>query len=372
MNAMARSRGRHRKPPQHDVARNAQRAATVGTATLMFTAGGMLAPPQTAKAAPAEVWDRVAQCESSGNWAINTGNGYYGGLQFSAGTWAAAGGHKYAPQAHLAARAQQIEIADAWLGRVIAEKGSVEQAWATQWPVCSAKAGVRSSPAGNVGLNPPPPPPAQPDPAPAPPPPVSGETYTVASGDYLSKIEADWRALYERNRDVIGDNPDLIFPGQQLRLAGAHAASDPDDPDTVPVSTLPVVRPVSGSAGDGLGAGRGHEGLDLNCETGDSVGAAIGGRVSATRTFDGGSPYTGYGLVVDVIGTDGALYRYAHMSRVDVTVGQDIPTGHVVGACGSTGQSTGSHLHFERRPNGELYGSPDDPAQWLRANGVGV
>ena len=58
------------------------------------------------------VWDRIAQCESGGNWADNTGNGYYGGLQFIIGTWNGAGGDVYAPRADLATKAQQIAIAD--------------------------------------------------------------------------------------------------------------------------------------------------------------------------------------------------------------------------------------------------------------------
>ncbi|WP_328823371.1 resuscitation-promoting factor [Metallococcus carri] len=58
------------------------------------------------------MWDRIAQCESGGNWSINTGNGYYGGLQFDAGTWLANGGGRFAPRADLASRAQQITIAN--------------------------------------------------------------------------------------------------------------------------------------------------------------------------------------------------------------------------------------------------------------------
>jgi len=58
------------------------------------------------------VWDRIAQCESTGNWSINTGNGYYGGLQFNQGTWVSAGGLKYAPRADLATKAEQIAVAE--------------------------------------------------------------------------------------------------------------------------------------------------------------------------------------------------------------------------------------------------------------------
>lgn len=89
------------------------------------------------KTAPAvasgSVWDSIAQCESGGNWAINTGNGYYGGLQFNAGTWSAYGGGQYAPTANLASRDQQIEIA---------QKVQAAQGWGA-WPACTASLGIR-------------------------------------------------------------------------------------------------------------------------------------------------------------------------------------------------------------------------------------
>jgi hypothetical protein len=79
------------------------------------------------------VWDSMAQCESGGNWATNTGNGYYGGLQFAPGTWRAMGGGAYAATADQATKAQQIEIAE----RVLAAQG-----WGA-WPGCARKAGLR-------------------------------------------------------------------------------------------------------------------------------------------------------------------------------------------------------------------------------------
>ena len=91
--------------------------------------GTPIALADTAEAAPASVWDRVAQCESGGNWNTNTGNGYFGGLQFSAGTWRAYGGSGSA--AH-ASREEQIAVAE----RVLAAQG-----WGA-WPVCSHKAGA--------------------------------------------------------------------------------------------------------------------------------------------------------------------------------------------------------------------------------------
>jgi len=93
--------------------------------------------PQTSAPAPsvsgAGPWDALAQCESGGNWAINTGNGYYGGLQFSSGTWLAYGGGQYAPTANLASREQQIAIAT----KVRDARGGYGD-----WPACSAKLGL--------------------------------------------------------------------------------------------------------------------------------------------------------------------------------------------------------------------------------------
>ncbi|CAM3812841.1 transglycosylase family protein [Tsukamurella ocularis] len=82
--------------------------------------------------APGSVWDRLVQCESTGNWAINTGNGFYGGVQFDYGTWLRHGGGKYAPRADLATREEQIEIA---------RKTLKAQGWSA-WPACSSKLGL--------------------------------------------------------------------------------------------------------------------------------------------------------------------------------------------------------------------------------------
>ena len=102
---------------------------TAVTGAVMFTG---LVMSGTAQAWDESVWDRVAQCESTGNWSINTGNGYYGGLQFSASTWRAFGGATYAPYAHQATKAQQIAIAR----RTLYTQGP------GAWPVCSKKAGL--------------------------------------------------------------------------------------------------------------------------------------------------------------------------------------------------------------------------------------
>jgi resuscitation-promoting factor RpfB len=76
-------------------------------------------------------WDRIAECESGGNWSINTGNGYYGGLQFDHGTWVAYGGDAYATNANLASKAEQIAIAE----KVKADRGGYGA-----WPVCGQRA----------------------------------------------------------------------------------------------------------------------------------------------------------------------------------------------------------------------------------------
>ena len=79
------------------------------------------------------VWDKLAMCESTLNWAANTGNGYFGGLQFDRGTWLRSGGALYAPRADLASRAQQIAVAQVTLAR---------QGWGA-WPACSRHLGLR-------------------------------------------------------------------------------------------------------------------------------------------------------------------------------------------------------------------------------------
>lgn len=191
-----------------------------------------------ASAASVDTWDAVAQCESTGNWSINTGNGYYGGLQFSQSSWEAAGGTQYAPRADLATKAQQIATAE----RLLAIQGP--GAWA-----CAGAGGLTAGgPApdvntGGAAEQPAEQPaqqaapeqqtaPAQPqaetrDEAPsvsrgAERPQGDGE-YKVVSGDTLSKIAATqnvkggWTQLFELNNDVVKD-ANVIYPGQRLHL----------------------------------------------------------------------------------------------------------------------------------------------------------
>lgn len=219
---------------------------------------GLTVPTLTAgsaSAAPVSTWDKVAACESTNNWAINTGNGFYGGLQFTSSTWAEFGGKQYAPQANQATKAQQIAIAE----KVLAVQGP------GAWPVCSVKAGLtkggapaqvdtgseakasrsetrqaapkaapkaetpKAAPKAAETTKPAPkvetPKSAAPKvntPKHAAPKTQATGNYTVKSGDTLSGISADkgldWHQVYQANKSVVGGNPDLIYPGQVLQL----------------------------------------------------------------------------------------------------------------------------------------------------------
>jgi resuscitation-promoting factor RpfA len=124
--------GRHRKPTNSatSVAKIAFTGAVIGS-------GGLAFAGQAGAATDGE-WDQVASCESGGNWAINTGNGYQGGLQFSSGTWSSHGGSEYAPAAHMASKDEQIAVAE----RVLASQGR------GAWPTCGR--GLSSSKPRNV------------------------------------------------------------------------------------------------------------------------------------------------------------------------------------------------------------------------------
>ncbi|WP_408931807.1 resuscitation-promoting factor Rpf1 domain-containing protein [Corynebacterium sp. YSMAA1_1_D6] len=115
-------------------AKNKSIATKFAASTVAVGAAAAIMAPNAA-AAPDSDWDRLAQCESGGNWAINTGNGYYGGLQFSGATWNAFGGGQYAATANQATREQQIAVAE----KILASQG-----WGA-WPACSASLGLNSA-----------------------------------------------------------------------------------------------------------------------------------------------------------------------------------------------------------------------------------
>ena len=193
--------GRHRAAAPSSAPKNAVKVVLAGTA---FSAAGLALAP-AANAAPDSDWDRLAQCEAGGNWGINTGNGYHGGLQFSPSTWAAYGGTQYAPTANLATREQQIAIAE----RTLAGQG-----WGA-WPACSAKLGLNSAPTPRDLSNP--------APAPAPAPVAAATPAPVTAAEHVATLSsfAEDRGVvlpitdaYEANKDVVdsayAENQDLV------------------------------------------------------------------------------------------------------------------------------------------------------------------
>jgi LysM repeat protein len=203
---MARYRGRHRAPST--TGRTLARTAVAGA----VASAPLLAIAPTANAAPDTTWDRVAQCESGGNWSINTGNGFSGGLQFTASTWRAFGGAQFADVAHSASREQQIVVAE----RVLAGQG-----WGA-WPVCSRKAGATGQAATQrvlptVRLAAKPAAPVIPAQRAA-----TGGEYVVLGGDTLSGIATrrhvagGWQAIVAKNPGM--GNPNMIHVGQHLKV----------------------------------------------------------------------------------------------------------------------------------------------------------
>ena len=214
------------------------RALLGGAALVALTGGGVGLAAAPASAADVSTWDAIAACESGGNWSIDTGNGYSGGLQFSPSTWSAYGGSGSAASA---SKGEQIAVAE----RVLASQG-----WGA-WPSCSAKLGLSgTSGAAPQAASPAPAPapraaaaapssgsasgssssraaaPAEPAASPAPTiaaVPTSGETYTVAAGQSLDSIATEraipggWVTLAGANLDTVPD-PDRIEVGQVLQL----------------------------------------------------------------------------------------------------------------------------------------------------------
>ncbi|MFH8384439.1 peptidoglycan DD-metalloendopeptidase family protein [Kitasatospora sp. NPDC018058] len=260
------------------------------------------------------------------------------------------------------------------------------------------------------------------------------DSYRVVSGDTLTtiadakQVEGGWHALYERNRSVVGANPDLIFPGQQLSLAAdaakpaapaapakpaapvtqsAAAAADtqlqvkteaakpgaqlqtqvqsaapakPAAPAPVapakpaaPVAATsgyvaPLANPVLGEAygvAGSMWASGHHTGQDFVASTGTPLRAVANGVV--VKAGNGGA----YGNEVEIKLADGKYAQYAHLSVIGVKVGQTVTVGQRLGLSGATGNVTGPHLHFEIR-TGPEYGSDINPVAYLRAHGVAL
>ena len=229
--------GKRRRPSK--LVRYAAFAGVAGTAIAVPLLGAT-----SASAASVSTWDAVAQCESGGNWSINTGNGYYGGLQFSQSSWEAAGGLKYAARADLATKDQQIAVAEVLLSMqgpgawscasaggltaggpapAVNTGGSSSSSSSSSTPSTSSSSSSSSSESKSSGSSS-----------------ASSQTpsttttstvvkkgdgeYKVVAGDTLSKIarahgvSGGWQELYKLNKDIV-PNADLIYPGQQLHLS---------------------------------------------------------------------------------------------------------------------------------------------------------
>ncbi|MFJ7045503.1 transglycosylase family protein [Streptomyces sp. NPDC101112] len=371
-------RGRHRRYQPNRINR----------ASLTVTAGGAgialpLIGTGVAEAADVDTWEKVAACESTGDWDINTGNGYYGGLQFSQSTWEAYGGRAYAARADLATKEQQIAIAE----KVLDGQGP------RAWPHCSVRAGLTrggDAPRTIEDVKPQTTPQSQ-----------AGkvEMYTVVRGDTLSEIaeseevKGGWRGLYNANRRIIGSDPDRILPGQRLSLTSAapkreHKKEQPkkERPEKEEKKQPKKeqkreqrtdsrqesgsrVAPVNASLGtpyraSGSSWSKGyHTGVDFPVPTGSTVKSVASGEVVTAGW--GGS----FGYQVVIRHADGRYTQYAHLSAISVKAGQHVSAGQRIGRSGSTGNSSGPHLHFEVR-TGPGFGSDVDPIAYLRAGGV--
>lgn len=198
-------------------------------------------------------------------------------------------------------------------------------------------------------------------------------TYVVRSGDTLSGIAGrscgNWEALYAANQRVIGRNPNLIYPGQRLTMkcqTRPERASRSNSSST-PATTAAWVNPLPGAAVTSCFGPRWdtmHEGVDLADAAGTPIRAAAAGTVKAA-----GWRFGGYGISVVISHGNGIYTHYAHLSRATVRVGQRVRAGQTIGRVGSTGDSTGPHLHFEVWRG---WFAQVDPAAFMRARGVRV
>jgi murein DD-endopeptidase MepM/ murein hydrolase activator NlpD len=135
-------------------------------------------------------------------------------------------------------------------------------------------------------------------------------------------------------------------------LAGLTAASSPDG----------CVAPMHGVLTQPYGGPNGHPGIDIAAPVNTPVVAACTGAVAWAQWTDG------YGNYIQIQQPDGAVTAYGHLNQLAVTVGQTVNAGQIIGLEGSTGNSTGPHLHFEVRTG--IWGPTQDPLVWLRTIGI--
>ncbi|MFE9563975.1 transglycosylase family protein [Streptomyces sp. NPDC006487] len=195
------------------------------TLLLLASAAAVAAPPPPRPGAPGRSvdcgpggqwpWDCVADCESGGRWAVNTGNGFYGGLQFWQPTWEEHGGLAFAPRADLATRDQQIRVGEELLA---------SQGWEA-WPVCAKRYGL------------------------------AGRMHVVRKGDTLvaiarrHRVRGGWQALYAANRTVIGPRPEALRIGTMLALPGVRTDPPVPSPQAPPPGPVTTPSPQTPSPG---------------------------------------------------------------------------------------------------------------------------
>ncbi|MFI5542859.1 peptidoglycan DD-metalloendopeptidase family protein [Streptomyces sp. NPDC051815] len=245
--------------------------------------------------------------------------------------------------------------------------------------------------------------------------------YTVVPGDCLSEIAAErnlsggWEQLYADNREAVGSDPSLIHPGLRLHLGGpgdaapadeapapakrttyksapqaapkaapkAAAAAAPESAagqaEEAPAAEAPAAKPSAAGFVAPVGGGVStayrtagamwssgyHTGVDFIAPMGTTV-KAVGAGTVVSAGWSGS-----YGNEVVIRHADGKYSQYAHLSHLSVSSGQSVTAGQSIGLSGSTGNSTGPHLHFEIR-TGPSYGSDIDPIAYLRSKGASL
>ncbi|MDQ1007014.1 murein DD-endopeptidase MepM/ murein hydrolase activator NlpD [Streptomyces sp. V4I23] len=232
------------------------------------------------------------------------------------------------------------------------------------------------------------------------------KTYTVVAGDYLAKIADEqnvrggWKKLYNDNRRAIGADPALIHPGLELTINAKSKAKK--DPEPRSESTSRSSRDASRAAAPAAAAPAAKAPAEKAAPASSGWTAPVGGGVSTPYRASGAMWSSGYHTGVDFIagsgtsvksvgpGTvvsagwsgsygnevviqhgDGTYSQYAHLSSLSVSSGQSVAGGEQIGLSGSTGNSTGPHLHFEIRTS-PSYGSDIDPLAYLRQHGVSI
>ncbi|WP_315452796.1 M23 family metallopeptidase [uncultured Selenomonas sp.] len=179
--------------------------------------------------------------------------------------------------------------------------------------------------------------------------PTGGEQHTPTTADLSEALEMIEERLSTRRSSI-----DLLAETMRREFPGAASYASDSAPHTTP-SIWPAAGYVSSPYGLRFNGTEFHQGIDIAADMGTPIVATADGVVTAAG-WNGG-----YGNMVDVDHGGGIVTRYGHASAVAVTVGQQVRRGEVIAYVGSTGRSTGPHVHYEVRVNG----APVNPAGYL-------